>query len=352
MLLFSAYLDSTISIDLLMQPFCTIEPNVARVSIPDARLDRLAVVNKSAKTVYAQLEFVDIAGLVRGAAEGKGLGNKFLGNIRECSAIVHLLRCFDNEDIIHVEEQGVDPVRDLHTIETELILSDLQSVEKRLENAEKKRAKGAGASEVPVAVLRKVQELLAAGTPISRVGSTVFDKEGKKAVEELQLLSAKPVIYVCNVDEKGAADNGNDMTKAVQKEVMALNPNSQCLIVCARLEEEASGLSEADQKEFLAAVGLNTTGLEKIITASNKLLNLQSYYTVGPTQSVAWSHVAGIAGSLISNLRIFVFRIIELVFYFVPLDSPASGRFDSQRFREGFHCGRSHEVRRYDRAGL
>lgn len=316
-------------------PFCTIEPNVARVSIPDKRLDMLAKLCKSQKTIYSQLEFVDIAGLVRGAAEGKGLGNKFLGNIRETSAIVHLLRCFKNDDIIHVEEEGVDPVRDLHTIEGELILSDLQTIEKRLENADKRKQKaasgGATASEASVALLRKIQAVLESGTPVSRAASA-FEAAERRPLDDLHLLSSKPVIYVCNVDEQGAKDGGNDMTRAVQNEISKLDvsakvafcarfgdllgactrihlhsqkfqnvtPTShpQALVVCARLEEEAAGFgTEQDQLEFLAAVGLSTTGLDQIIKSSNSLLNLQSYYTVGPTQSVAWSHVKGIAGA-------------------------------------------------------
>jgi GTP-binding protein YchF len=235
-------------------PFCTIEPNVARVSIPDKRLDMLAKLCKSQKTIYSQLEFVDIAGLVRGAAEGKGLGNKFLGNIRETSAIVHLLRCFKNDDIIHVEEAGVDPVRDLHTIEGELILSDLQTIEKRLENADKRKQKaasgGATASEASVALLRKIQAVLESGTPVSRAASA-FEASERRPLDDLHLLSSKPVIYVCNVDEQGAKDGGNDMTRAVQNEISKLDASAK-VTFCARLGDQLGSQNSSHFTIFYA----------------------------------------------------------------------------------------------------
>lgn len=263
-------------------PFCTIEPNVGRVAVPDARLDKLAEIGKSQSIIPTQLEFVDIAGLVKGASKGEGLGNKFLANIRQVDAIVHVVRCFDDPNIIHVEG-SVDPLRDVETIETELMLADLESLEKQIDSISKK-AKGDKALLPLVEFMGQVRDLLNAGKPAR--AATVPD-DLQKSFKELFLMTSKPVLYVCNVLE-GDAEKGNAWTEQVM--AMAKSKNSQAVVICAEIESQIAQLgSEAEKKEFLESIGLSEPGLNKIIRAGYGLLGLQTYFTVGPKEARAWT---------------------------------------------------------------
>jgi ribosome-binding ATPase len=269
-------------------PFCTIDPNIARVAVPDPRLQTLAKVEKSQRIVETQLEFVDIAGLVRGASKGEGLGNKFLDNIRQVAVIAHVVRCFDDTNIIHVDDT-VDPLRDLETIRTELILADLQTVEKRLSNLAKKKKSVDPSIPSLLAVLEHLQPLLEDGQLVSGV---TFDKpEEQLQFERLQLLTAKKALYLCNVSEDDAA-TGNEMTEAVRAQVEA--EGNICITVSGALEEAAASFEdEASQLEYLQESGLEETGLTKVIRASKDVLQLQTYYTVGEKEARAWNVLAG-----------------------------------------------------------
>ncbi|WP_458093605.1 redox-regulated ATPase YchF [Roseomonas sp. WA12] len=262
-------------------PFCTIEPNVGRVAVPDPRLDELARIGKSIKKVPTSLEFVDIAGLVRGASRGEGLGNQFLANIREVDAIVHVLRCFEDGDITHVEG-SVDPVRDAETVETELMLSDLDSLEKRLVTAQKKAKNGDKESAAFVTLAEPIVAALADGKP----ARTAVPKGEEVAAARLQLMTTKPVLYVCNVEE-GAAATGNAHSAAV--EAMAKAQGAKSVIVSAAIEAEISQMAETDRAEFLDSLGLKDSGLDRIIRAGYELLGLITYFTVGPKESRAWT---------------------------------------------------------------
>jgi hypothetical protein len=263
-------------------PFCTIEPNVGRVMVPDDRLNSLAEIGKSQNIIGTQLEFVDIAGLVKGASKGEGLGNKFLANIRQVDAIVHVVRCFDDPNIIHVEG-SVDPIRDIETIETELMLADLESVDKQIDTIGKK-AKGDKSLLPLVDLMKEVQKLLADGKPAREV---VVPDDLKKGFKELFLMTSKPILYVANVLE-GDAEKGNDWTKKV--EAYAKERGSQAVIICAEIESQIAQLgSEEEKKEFLESIGLEEPGLNKIIRAGYGLLGLQTYFTVGPKEARAWT---------------------------------------------------------------
>ena len=266
-------------------PFCTIEPNVGRVAVPDPRLGVLAAIGKSAKIVPTSLEFVDIAGLVRGASRGEGLGNQFLGNIREVDAVVHVLRCFEDPDVTHVEG-NIDPIRDAETVETELMLADLDSLEKRLP-ALQKRAKG-GDKEIAaqVALMEPIAAALADGRP-ARTAIAPADAE---AAKRLQLMTSKPVLYVCNVDEASAA-TGNGFSARVAERAAA--EGAACVVVSAAIEAEVSQLPEADRGEFLEGLGLHDSGLDRVIGAGYGLLGLITYFTVGPKETRAWTIVRG-----------------------------------------------------------
>ncbi len=270
-------------------PFCTIEPNTGKVAVPDKRLDEIAAIAASEKIVPAQLEFVDIAGLVKGASKGEGLGNQFLTNIRETDAIIHVLRCFENADITHVDG-SVDPLRDADTIETELMLADLESIEKQIANLQKK-ARGADAeSKAQLELAEKVKAALDDGKPARSVEIS-DDPEEKRLFKMLQLLTAKPMLYVCNVNEDEAAE-GNDWTQKVA--VMAEEQNAQIVIISAAIEEEIAQLeSEEERSEFLEAVGLDDSGLNKIIKAGFTLLGLHTYFTAGPKEARAWTVKVG-----------------------------------------------------------
>ncbi|KAJ0400504.1 hypothetical protein P43SY_006683 [Pythium insidiosum] len=269
-------------------PFCTIDPNVARVAVPDPRLHHLAEVEKSQRVIETQLEFVDIAGLVRGASKGEGLGNKFLDNIRQVAVIAHVVRCFEDTNIIHVDE-SVDPLRDLETIRTELILADLQTVEKRLANLSKKKKTQDPTVPSLIEVLERLQPILEDGQLVADV---TFDKpEEQLQFERLQLLTAKKALYLCNVSEDEAA-TGNAMTEAVREKVEA--EGSLCITVSGALEEAAASFDdEESQLEYLRECGLQETGLTKVIRASQELLQLQTYYTVGEKEARAWNVMAG-----------------------------------------------------------
>lgn len=285
--LFNALL-SVMQAEAANYPFCTIEPNVGRVSVPDERLVTLAKIAGSAKIIPTQLEFVDIAGLVRGASKGEGKGNEFLSHIRTVNAIIYVLRCFDDADIVHVEG-SVDPLRDAEIIETELMLADLDSVEKRIPGAQK-RAKGGdkGAAE-QLAMMERAAKVLADGKPATAVSPR--DRAERKVLDSLQLLTSKPVMFVCNVEERHAA-TGNALSEKVA--AMAAARGAPCVVVSAKIEAEISVLpSEEEKKEFLAGLGLEETGLAKVIKAGYKLLDLITYFTAGPKEARAWTIVSG-----------------------------------------------------------
>ncbi|MAO57419.1 MAG: redox-regulated ATPase YchF [Rhodospirillaceae bacterium] len=268
-------------------PFCTIEPNTGRVSVPDARLAKLAEAAKSASVVPTQLEFVDIAGLVRGASKGEGLGNQFLANIREVEAICHVLRCFEDDNVVHVEA-SVDPVRDAETVETELMLADLESLEKRSEGLIK-RARGQDKEAVQqLDLVNRCLDLLRDGKPARML--ELKDGEGR-AFRMLQLLTGKPVLYICNVDEASAAD-GNEFSAKVAE--MAAAQGAGSVVISAAIEAEVSTLDDEEEKrEFLESLGLEETGLARVIRAGYDLLGLITYFTAGPKEARAWTIVKG-----------------------------------------------------------
>jgi GTP-binding protein YchF len=266
-------------------PFCTIEPNVGRVAVPDPRLDTLTRIGKSQKTVPTSLEFVDIAGLVRGASKGEGLGNQFLANIREVDAIIHVLRCFEDPDVTHVEG-SIDPIRDAETVETELMLADLDSVERRL-NAAQKKARGGDKENIAlVALLEPIMAALVAGRP----ARTAIPPDQVEAAKRLQLMTSKPVLYVCNVEEAAAAGGNAQSARVAER---AQREGASCVIVSAAIEAEVSQLPEADRGEFLEGLGLADSGLDRVIRAGYGLLGLITYFTVGPKEARAWTIVKG-----------------------------------------------------------
>ncbi|MFZ3484060.1 redox-regulated ATPase YchF [Sphingomonas sp. 3-13AW] len=268
-------------------PFCTIEPNVGNVAVPDERLEKLASIASSQKIIETQLGFVDIAGLVRGASKGEGLGNQFLGNIREVDAIVHVLRCFENDDIQHVDNK-VDPIADAETVETELMLSDLESLEKRVPNLIKKGQQGDKEAKIGASVLGQALELLREGKPARLTQPK--DEEEARVFAQAQLLTAKPVLYVCNVNEEDAAE-GNALSAKVFEKAAA--EGAQAVVVSAAIEAEIATMEPADRQEFLNDLGLTETGLARVIRAGYKLLNLLTFFTVGPKEARAWTVEAG-----------------------------------------------------------
>ncbi len=271
-------------------PFCTIEPNVGRVAVPDPRLEKLAEMAKSQKTIPTQLEFVDIAGLVRGASKGEGLGNQFLANIREVDAIVHVLRCFEDDDITHVDG-GIDPLRDAETVETELMLADLDSLEKRIVPLQKKAKSGEKDAKFQVELMEPVLAALRDGKPARTQRPT--DLEGQRAFDRLQLLTGKPVLYVCNVAEEDAA-TGNALSAKVAEKAKAEGAAS--VIVSAAIEAELSQLPDDERTEFLADLGLDEAGLSRVIRAGYQLLGLITFFTVGPKEARAWTVRDGAKG--------------------------------------------------------
>lgn len=268
-------------------PFCTIEPNVGNVGVPDPRLQKLAEIAKSGKVIETQLAFVDIAGLVRGASKGEGLGNQFLGNIREVDAIVHVLRCFEDSDVTHVEGK-VDPIADAETVETELMLSDLESLEKRVPNLIKKGQQGDKEAKIGASVLGQALELLRDGKPARLTKPK--DAEEERVFAQAQLITAKPVLYVCNVDEAHAAD-GNELSARVFAKAAA--EGAEAVVVSAAIEAEIATMPVEDRGEFLSELGLEETGLARVIRAGYKLLHLLTFFTVGPKEARAWTIPAG-----------------------------------------------------------
>ncbi|WP_316014443.1 redox-regulated ATPase YchF [Roseobacter sp. HKCCA0434] len=263
-------------------PFCTIEPNVGEVSVPDARLQKLAGLAQSKSVIPARLTFVDIAGLVKGASKGEGLGNQFLANIRETDAIAHVLRCFEDDDVTHVDGR-VDPLADAEVIETELMLADLESIEKRLVNLQRKVRGGDKEAKEQEALLQRAKAALDEGRPARTV--EVADDE-TKSWAMLQLLSAKPVLYVCNVEEENAAEGNAHSAKVAE---MAAQQGAVSVVISAAIEEEVAQLDDAERDEFLSDMGLEEAGLDRLIRAGYQLLNLQTYFTVGPKEARAWT---------------------------------------------------------------
>ena len=264
-------------------PFCTIEPNVGRVAVPDPRLDKIAEIAKSAQEIETQIEFVDIAGLVRGASQGEGLGNQFLANIREVDAIIHVLRCFEGGDVTHVEGR-VDPIADAETVETELMLSDLDSLERRVPNLVKKAQQGDKEAKIEASVLGQALDLLRASKPARLVKPK--DAEEAKALTRAQLLTAKPVLYVCNVDE-GEAATGNAHSERVFERAKA--EGAQAVVISAAIEAEIATLAMDEREAFLADLGLHDTGLNRMIHSGYKLLGLITFFTAGPKEARAWT---------------------------------------------------------------
>jgi GTP-binding protein YchF len=264
-------------------PFCTIEPNVGRVAVPDPRLQEIARIAKSANIIETQLEFVDIAGLVRGASKGEGLGNQFLANIREVDAIVHVLRCFEGGDVTHVEGR-VDPVADAETVETELMLADLDSLEKRVPNLAKKAQQGDKEAKVQASVLGQALDLLRDSKPARLTEPK--DEEERIALERAQLLTAKPILYVCNVDESDASKGNAHSARVFEK---AAAEGARAVIISAAIEAEIATMPGEDRAEFLSDLGLEETGLSRIIRAGYELLDLITFFTAGPKESRAWT---------------------------------------------------------------
>ena len=267
-------------------PFCTIEPNVGDVAVPDPRLGALAAIAQSKELIPTRLTFVDIAGLVRGASKGEGLGNQFLATIRECDAIAHVVRCFEDGDITHVEGK-IDPLSDIATIETELMLADLDSLERRI-GALEKRAKGGDkeAKELLELAVKSLAELRE-GRPARAVG---VDAAQRKLFQSLGLLSSKPVLYVCNVEE-ASADKGNGFSDLVRQQ--ATSEGAVAVVVSAKIESEIAVLPQGEQKDYLEAVGLAEPGLNRVIRAGYELLHLVTFFTVGPKEARAWTVESG-----------------------------------------------------------
>ena len=264
-------------------PFCTIEPNVGQVAVPDPRLDKLAAIAGSAKIIATQLAFVDIAGLVKGASKGEGLGNQFLANIREVDAIVHVLRCFENDDIQHVENR-VDPIADAETVETELLLADLESLEKRVPNLVKRGQTGDKESKIAASVLGQALDLLREGKPARLTKPK--DEEEERLFAQAQLITAKPVLYVCNVNEEDAA-NGHELSARVFEKAHA--EGAEAVVVSAAIEADLVAMDMEERLAFLEEMGLHETGLTRVIRAGYDLLHLITFFTVGPKEARAWT---------------------------------------------------------------
>jgi len=267
-------------------PFCTIEPNVGDVAVPEPRLDELARIAKSKEIIPARINFVDVAGLVRGASKGEGLGNQFLANIRDCDAVAFVARCFEDTDVTHVEGR-VDPLDDLDIIETELMLADLESLEKRVVNLEKRAKGGDKESATTLRLANLALAELNAGRPV-RAAKVPADDE--KAWRMLQLLTAKPALYVCNVDE-GSAERGNALSELVAER--ARRDNAKSVVISAKIEAEIALLDAGERGEFLATLGLSEPGLNRLIREAYALLGLQTYFTAGPKESRAWTIPVG-----------------------------------------------------------
>jgi GTP-binding protein YchF len=314
-------------------PFCTIEPNVGNVGVPDPRLETLAAIAGSQKIIPTQLGFVDIAGLVRGASKGEGLGNQFLGNIREVDAIVHVLRCFENVDIQHVDNK-IDPISDAETVETELMLADLESLEKRVPAAQKKATSGDKEARLMASVLGQALDLLRQGKP-ARL-TVAKDEEELRVFRQAQLLTAKPVLYVCNVEEESAA-HGNAFSARVFAKAAA--EGAEAVIVSAAIESDLVGMDNAERLAFLEEMGLHETGLNRVIRAGYELLHLITFFTVGPKETRAWTVHKGArapqaAGEIHTDFERGFIRA-ETIAYddYVALGGEAGAR-DAGKFRQ------------------
>jgi len=316
-------------------PFCTIEPNVGQVAVPDPRLDRLAEVAGSARKIETQLAFVDIAGLVRGASKGEGLGNQFLGHIREVDAIIHVLRCFEGGDVTHVEGK-VDPIADADTVETELMLADLESLEKRVPNLAKKAQQGDKEAKAAASVLGQALDLLRDGKPARLTEPK--DEDERIAFDQAQLITAKPILYVCNVDE-GAAADGNALSERVFAKAKA--EGAMAVVVSAAIEAEIVTLDPADRAEFLSDLGLSETGLARVIRAGYDLLHLLTFFTAGPKEARAWTIPAGskapqAAGAIHSDFERGFIRAETIAFDdYVTLGGEAGAREAGKLRAEG-----------------
>ena len=316
-------------------PFCTIEPNVGQVGVPDPRLDQLAAIAGSAKIIPTQLGFVDIAGLVKGASKGEGLGNQFLGNIREVDAIVHVLRCFENDDIQHVANK-VDPLADAEVVETELLLSDLESLEKRVPNLVKRGQQGDKESKIGASVLGQALELLREGKPARLTQPK--DEEEARVFAQAQLITAKPILYVCNVNEEDAA-KGNALSEQVFAKARAEGANA--VVVSAAIESELVGMAQEERMEFLSELGLTQTGLARVIRAGYDLLHLITFFTVGPKEARAWTvekgaKAAQAAGAIHSDFERGFIRA-ETIAYddYIALNGEAGARDAGKLRQEG-----------------
>jgi ribosome-binding ATPase len=279
--LFNA-LTKTAAAEAANYPFCTIEPNVGEVGVPDPRLEKLAEIGKSATILPTRLTFVDIAGLVKGASRGEGLGNKFLSHIREVDAVAYVLRCFDDDDVTHVANR-IDPMADAEVVETELMLSDMESLERRMSVAEKKAKSGDKEAPVLVALMQLALVPLREGRPAR---AAVVPEDDRAAFRALQLLTAKPVVYVCNVDE-ASAGTGNSYSAAVAERAKA--EGAAVVVISAKIESELAGLADDEQQAFLAEMGLEEAGLNRLIRAGYALLDLVTFFTVGPKEARAWT---------------------------------------------------------------
>jgi GTP-binding protein YchF len=270
-------------------PFCTIEPNVGDVAVPDPRIEALAAIAGSKEIIPTRITFVDIAGIVRGASKGEGLGNQFLANIREVDAIAHVVRCFEDGDITHVEGK-IDPLADIETIETELMLADLDSLEKRILPLEKKAKGGDKDAKEQVSIMERCLVLLREGRPARLVERS---PEEERAYQMLNLLTSKPVLYVCNVEEAAAHDGNAFSAKVFGR---AKEEGAKAVVVSAQIESEIAVMDAADQKDYLDAVGLDEPGLNRVIRAGYELLDLVTYFTVGPKEARAWTISKGTKG--------------------------------------------------------
>ncbi|MEM7767726.1 MAG: redox-regulated ATPase YchF [Pseudomonadota bacterium] len=267
-------------------PFCTIEPNVGEVAVPEPRLKALAEIAGSKEVIPARMNFVDIAGLVEGASKGEGLGNQFLATIRETDAIAYVLRCFEDDDITHVAGR-VDPLADLETVETELMLADLESLEKRKSGVEKKARSGDKEAKAAIALIDKALAELSEGRPAR---CATVDEDDEKAWRMLQLLTAKPVLYIANVDEGSAADGNEHAAKVVAH---AATEGAPCVVISAQIESEMALLDADEQTEYLESIGLEEPGLTRLIHSGYELLGLQTYFTAGPKEARAWTIPTG-----------------------------------------------------------
>jgi hypothetical protein len=312
-------------------PFCTIEPNVGDVAVPDGRLETLAAIAKSAEIIPTRITFVDIAGLVRGASKGEGLGNQFLANIREVDAVAHVLRCFEDDDITHVEGK-IDPVSDAETVETELMLADLESLEKRITPLEKKAKSGEKEAKQQLALMMKAVTLLRDGKP-ARLAELSYEE--RAPYSQLGLLTAKPVLYVSNVEE-GSAARGNRYSLAVEE--MAKRQGAGVVTISARIEEEVAQLPEAERAEFLASLGLEEPGLNRLIRAGYELLGLLTFFTAGPKEARAWTVTKGArapeaAGAIHTDFEHGFIRAETIAYADYVAGNGEAGARDAGKFR-------------------